>query len=143
MYMSRLAVQFLDQGLHRVLFDAMPLPAFVVDKDVNVLECNKAAVRLFEEGQAANGSYKAGDVLHCLHTTESPKGCGGASACSACGLRETVRAASHGRSMMRQCAEMELVRKGKPTRVNLRISCQPFTFNRSALILLILEGLND
>ena len=40
--MSRLAVQFLDQGLHRVLFDAMPLPVFVVDHDVNVLECNAA-----------------------------------------------------------------------------------------------------
>lgn len=142
-YMSRLAVQFLDQGLHRVLFDAMPLPAFVVDEDVNVLECNKAAVRLFKGGRAADGPHKAGDVLHCLHTTESPKGCGGASACSDCGLRETVRAASRGESVLRQCAEMELIRGGRATRVNLRVSCQPFTYNRSALILLILEGLND
>ena len=50
--MNRLAVQFLDQGLHRVLFDAMPLPVFVVDKDVNVLECNAAAARLFKPRQA-------------------------------------------------------------------------------------------
>lgn len=141
--MSRLAVQFLDQGLHRVLFDAMPLPAFVVDKDVNVLECNKAAARLFEGAGEADAPHKAGDVLHCLHTTESPKGCGGASACSDCGLREAVRAASHGQSVLRQWAEMELMREGRPTRVNLRLSCQPFTYNRTALILLILEGLND
>jgi len=32
--MRQLAIQFLDQGFHRVLFDAMPMPVFVVDKDV-------------------------------------------------------------------------------------------------------------
>ena len=141
--MSRLAVQFLDQGLHRVLFDAMPLPAFVVDKDVNVLECNAAAARLFKPGKRTRKPQRAGEVLHCLHTTESPKGCGGASACSDCGLREAVRAASQGRSVTRQWAEMELIERGRPTKVNLRISCQPFTYDRNKLVLLIFEDLND
>ena len=34
--MDRIAVQFLDQGFHRMLFDAMPMPVFVVDEDVHV-----------------------------------------------------------------------------------------------------------
>ena len=141
--MSRLPIQFLDQGLHRVLFDAMPVPAFVVDEDVNILECNKAAIRLFEQGQATAGPRKAGDVLHCLHITDSPNGCGGAAACSTCGLRETVQAAARGKSVTRQWAEMDLIRKGKPARINLRISCQPFTFGKSSFILLVLEGLEN
>ena len=141
--MNRVAVQFLDQGLHRVMFDAMPLPVFVVDKDVNVLECNTAAARLFEPGKRTGKPQKAGDILHCLHTTETPKGCGGASACSDCGLREAVRAASRGRAVTRQRAEMELLRRGKPVKVGLRVSCQPFSYGRSALILLVLEGLNE
>ena len=121
----------------------MPLPAFVVDKDVNVLECNAAAARLFEKGTRTGNTRKAGDVLHCLHTTESPEGCGGAAACSDCGLRSLVRTASRGRNVRRQWAEMELMQQGKSARVNLRVSCQPFTYNRRDLILLILEGLND
>ena len=141
--MNRLAVQFLDQGLHRVLFDAMPLPVFVVDKDVNVLECNAAAARLFKPGQQTGRQRKAGDVLHCLHTMESRKGCGGATACSDCGLRAAVRAASRGQSVTRQRAEMELIRQGRPVKVALRVSCQPFTYDRSAFVLLVLEGLND
>ena len=44
--MSRVPVQFLDQGFHRVLFDAMPMPVFVVDEDVCILEYNAAAARL-------------------------------------------------------------------------------------------------
>lgn len=141
--MSRLAVQFLDQGLHRALFDVMPLPVFVVDKDVNVLECNAAAARLFKPGRPSSRQRKAGEVLHCLHTTESPKGCGGAAACSDCGLRAAVRAASRGQAVTRQRAEMELVRRGRPVKVELRLSCQPFTYDRSAFVLLVLEGLND
>lgn len=141
--MSRLAIQFLDQGLHRVLFDAMPLPVFVVDREVNVLECNAAAARLFEPAKQAGTTQKAGDILHCLHTTETSKGCGGASACSDCGLREAVRAAARGKSVTRQWAELELLQRGKPVKVELRVSCQPFTYDQSALILLVLEGLND
>jgi len=141
--MSRLAVDFLDQGLHRVLFDAMPLPVFVVDKDVNVLECNAAAARLFEQSKRTRKQQRAGDILHCLHTTESPKRCGGAPACSDCGLRAAVRAASQGRSVTRQAAEMELVQKGRPTRIDLRISCQPFSYRKSSFVLLVLEGLNS
>ena len=29
-----------------MLFDAMPMPVFVVDEDVCILECNAAAARL-------------------------------------------------------------------------------------------------
>lgn len=125
------------------MFDAMPLPVFVVDKDINVFECNAAAVRLFEPDKRSRKQPKAGHILQCLHTTESPKGCGGASACSRCGLREAVQTASKGRSVRRQRAEMEVIQKGRPTKVNLQISCQPFTYGKSSFVLLILEGLNS
>ncbi len=140
--MSRLAVQFLDQGLHRALFDAMPLPVFIVDQDVNVLECNAAAARLFKPGKPTRQQRKAGDLLHCLHTIGSPKGCGGATVCSECGLRAGVREASRGKSVKRQWAEMELMQNGKPARVSVRVSCQPFTYEKSSFVVLVLEGLN-
>jgi hypothetical protein len=43
----------------------------------------------------------------------------------------------------RQKARMELVAGGKTTKVDLQISCSPFTYERSKFILLVLEGLND
>jgi len=57
-------------------------------------------------------------------------------------LRAAVRAASQGQTVTRQAAEMELIQKGRPTKVNLRVSCQPFTYEKSSLVLLVLEGLN-
>jgi hypothetical protein len=58
-------------------------------------------------------------------------------------VRKSVRAAARGRRVARQWAKMELVARGKRAQVKLRVSCQPFTYERHSFILLILEGLND
>jgi len=141
--MSRIAVQFLDQGLHRVLFDAMPMPVFVVDKDVSILEYNAAAARLFGTNKATVLNRRGGNVWRCLHSREGSEGCGHAPACKDCVVRESVRAAAEGRRVTRRWAEMELMVKGAPAKVSVRVSCQPVTYEKSSLVLLVLEGLND
>ena len=121
----------------------MPMPVFVVDEDVNILEYNAAAARLLG-GRAANPEYRrGGDVLHCLHATETPEGCGCAPACAGCGLRAAVRSAFQGRAVKRQWAEMELLQEGRPAKVSLRVSCQPFTYEKNSYALLVLEGVNS
>lgn len=141
--MSRLDVQFLDQGLHRVLFDAMPLPVFVVDEDVNILEHNAAAARLLDQKIPPGKNQRGGDVLRCLHAMETPEGCGGAPACADCELRSAVRSAFQGKAVKRHWADMELLQQGRPTKVSLRVSCQPFTYEKNSLVLLVLEGVNS
>jgi hypothetical protein len=86
---------------------------------------------------------RGGNVWHCLHATETPRGCGHAPACKNCVVRESVQAAATGRRTTRRWAEMELMLQGKPARVSVRVSCQPFTYEKSSLVLLVLEGLND
>jgi hypothetical protein len=36
--MSKVEIQFMDRGFHGILFDAVPIPIFVVDGDERVLE---------------------------------------------------------------------------------------------------------
>jgi len=141
--MRQLAVQFLDQGFHRVLFDAMPMPVFVVDKDVCIFDYNAAAARLLKKGKKLVIRRRGGDVLNCVHSPEGPRGCGSASACRDCLVLKSVRMAARGRRVTRRSAQMELVRNGRAARVKLRVSCQPFTYGRSSFVLLVLEGLND
>lgn len=141
--MNRLAIQFLDQGFHRVLFDAMPMPVFVVDDDVKILDYNAAAERLLKKNRRQVLERRGGQVLQCVHATEVPEGCGRAPACNECVVRNSVRAAARGRGVARQWADMELVREGKSTKVKLQVTCQPFSYGRGTFFLLILEGLND
>jgi PAS domain-containing protein len=139
--MNRVAVQFLDQGFHRMLFNAMPMPVFVVDEDVRILECNAATVRLFGPDKQAIIKRRGGEILHCVHAKEVPEGCGRAPACPDCPVRNAVQAATQGRPVTRQKAQMKLVAGGKTTRMNLQISCSPFMYEQSKFILLVLEGL--
>jgi PAS domain-containing protein len=141
--MSRVDVQFLDRGFHRVLFDAMPMPVFVVDEDVSILDYNSAAAALLGLDKRTVLPRRSGEMLRCLHATETPEGCGHSSVCGNCVVRKSVRAAFKGDHVTREWARMELRTNGKRGKVDLRVSCQPFKYERHAYALLILEGLND
>ena len=141
--MTAIAVQFLDQGLHRVLFDAMPMPVFVVDEDVTLLEYNAAAARLLGDDKQAVLRRRGGDVLHCLHALEAPGGCGRASACADCVVRQSVRSAVGGHPITRAWTSLETVVRGHCRSVDLRITARAFTYEAQKLVLLILEGLNE
>ena len=69
--------------------------------------------------------------------------CGRAPVCPDCPVRKAVQAASRGRRVTRQNAQMELVAGGKTAKVDFQISCSAFTYERFTFILLVLEGLND
>ena len=141
--MSRLAVDFLEQGLHRVLFDAMPMPVFVVDDDVTILEYNSAAAELLGGKKQYSTGHRGGDVLGCVHATESPEGCGHSEACRDCLVREAVKAAASGKRVTRQTTWMELQSGGASKKVNVRVSTLPVNYQQHSYVLLILEGLND
>lgn len=140
---SRVDVQFLDRGFHRELFDAMPMPVFVVDEDVSILDYNSAAAQIVGQAKPKNVGRRGGEVLHCLHATETSEGCGQSSVCDHCVIRRSVRAAFKGEHVTRRWARMHLVSGNKPSLVNLRVSCKPFKYEQHAYALLILEDLND
>jgi len=140
--MTRVDIQFLDQSFHRAMFDAMPVPVFVVDEDVSILEYNSAAGRLLGKNRRLVLGRRGGDVLNCVHSKDVSGGCGCGPACRDCVVRGSVRAAARGRGVTRRWTGMELLTKGKRVKVKVRVSCQRFTCGRQSFILLILEGLN-
>jgi PAS domain-containing protein len=139
--MSRLDVEFLERGFHRVLFDAMPIPVFVVDKDVSILDYNSAAAQFVGLDKRSNIGRRGGDLLHCLNSTRDIKGCGYSTLCRDCVVRNSVRSAFEGRSVTRKRTKMKVSAEGKNVPIDLRVSCKPFTYERRAYALLILEGL--
>ncbi len=141
--MNRLAVQFLDQGFHRMLFDAMPMPVFVVDEEVCVLECNTAASKLLGKSKQRLVGKRCGEVLNCIHALDVPEGCGRGPDCGECVVRQSVRTAVQGHTVVRHETEMKFGHNGDSRKAKLSVTCQPFTYERRTFILLILEGLHD
>ena len=70
-----------DVELLRQIFHAMPSMAFVVDEDVNVQEYNASAAEFLLMERVAILKHRGGEILQCIHSSESPGGCGNALFC--------------------------------------------------------------
>jgi hypothetical protein len=140
--MSRVDVQFLEKGFHRALFDAMPMPIFIVDQEVTIFEQNASASRL-SDPKGGEPGHRIGQALHCVHAMLDHQQCGEVQACADCVVRNSVKAAARGESVSRLWARMELVREGKKVKVNFRVNCHPFNFEHRPFVILIMEGLDE
>lgn len=141
--MQKLAVDFLDQAFHRVLFNAMPMPVFVMDEDVSILDYNTAAAKFVGSKRDAVLKKRGGDALHCINALQTPEGCGHSEACPDCVIRKAVQSAARGKAVTRKCGEVQFIVRGKLSRKDLRVTCQPVAYARQSYFLLVLEGLND
>lgn len=116
---------------------------FVVDKDVRIIEFNRAASQFLSAGREQVLRQRGGDALHCLHSTETPEGCGHAPYCQNCVVRKSVQEAFHGQSVVRRKWKMELLSGGKARDVYVLVTASPFRFRRQPLALLVIEDITE
>jgi PAS domain-containing protein len=130
-------------GLHRVLFDALPLYAFVVDSDIRIHGYNEAASTLLGRDVGEVLSKPGGKMLNCINQAESPRGCGHSKDCGDCAIRNSVNEAIAGRKVFRQKCQMRVVRSGKTQDLHLLVTASPFSFDDTTYALVLLEDINE
>jgi PAS domain-containing protein len=118
-------VTFPGQEFHHALFQAMPVPILVVDRELEVWECNAAAARSMSESPKDKKRRMVGQALKCVHADAAGRGCGQAEPCADCTIHWAVRAAAEGQRILRQWARVDIEDQGKPARVNFQISSTP------------------
>ena len=141
--MRELEVNFPGNEFHHALFQAVPVPIFVVDKELELWEYNTAAARSIGEQKKDNKRRLLGQALRCVHAHETLTGCGHAERCADCTIYWAVRAAADGQRVQRQWARVDVEERGKPAKMNLQVSSAPFVFGQYSLVLLMLDGLAD
>lgn len=125
------------------MFDAIPSFVFVVDDDVRILEYNLKASELLQSHRAAIIKRRGGEVLHCIHSTEADEGCGHASACKYCVIRNSVKEAFSGNRIVHRRAKLEIIHEDKKTELYALINASPFYFDEKQLVLLIIEDISE
>ena len=129
---------------HRVLLDAMPCPVLVVEEDVRIVDFNTAAAKILNEKRDLVLHQRAGDILHCLHSTETPDGCGHAPACPRCPIRNSVNSALDGETPQRQTVKLEMLTQDDQTVTALfLITVAPLAFENRRLAVVILEDIRE
>jgi PAS domain-containing protein len=132
-----------ERTLLRTVFDALPSLIFVVDHEVRIQEYNAAAADVLEAGRETILRQRAGDILHCIHSSETPEGCGHSSFCRDCIIRNSVFRAFQGKRIIRRRTRIEFVRGGKKIEIYALITVSPFLFENQAHALLVIEDINE
>jgi hypothetical protein len=132
-----------NESLLKEIFDAFPSPVFVVDEDVRIQEYNSTAAELLMAEKNTILKTRAGEVLHCVHSYESPEGCGRALFCRNCIVRNSVNEAFSGKRIVRRRAKMEIMRNNKVTSIYTLVTASPFLFNDRMLSLLVIEDISE
>lgn len=127
----------------RILFDAIPSPAFVVDDDVRIMDMNRAAVPFMGHEPQKALLKKGGDALRCIQAEDAPHGCGSGEACKRCVVRNSVKRAMNGRETVRERVDMRLVTEEATTDLHLLVTVSPFQYEQSSLALLMLEDITE
>lgn len=128
---------------YRTILDAIPATIFVVDGDVKILDFNDAAETTFGLLPSAVLNRRGGEVLHCLHATDVPEGCGRGPFCKDCVIRNSVTDSLSGRRITRRRSKVTLVTGADRRDLELLITTSPLPSGAVPLALLILEDISE
>jgi len=112
----------------RSVLDAMPALVFVVDHDVRIQDYNAAAGEFLSAKRTAIIKRRGGEVLHCVHATDVPEGCGRGPFCTNCIIRNSVEKAFDGHRVVRRRAKMEILREATMLEIYALVTSSPFRF---------------
>lgn len=125
----------------RAIFNAIPLPTFIVDEDVRILDCNAAGGRLLGPDAHLALHRRGGDALHCIRA--EPKGCGQSAACEDCVIRNNVKRAFADGGTQRQTHKAELRSDGNTTVIDLLVTATLLPNPEARRVVLILEDVSE
>ena len=125
------------------ILDAIPAFVFVVDEDVRIIEYNTAAAALLDGNRISIINVRAGEALHCIHSHEVAEGCGRATICQDCVIRNSVVIACKGEKVSRKRTRIEIGNDGNTTEIFAVISASPIELDDNKFVLLMIEDISE
>lgn len=120
------------------VFDALPLPAFVVDHDFNIVDFNLAGARLLDRVPFAVLRLRGGDRLQCIHSAEAADSAV-QGACDECIVKNFAREVFAQAVASRNTGRLRLTRDGRAADVDFLITVAPIPDESEPLALLLLD----
>jgi PAS domain S-box-containing protein/putative nucleotidyltransferase with HDIG domain len=132
------------------IFEMSPVAMLVLDAGADVVRANRAALKLAAGDadhlleHAPDSPAQCGTVFGCVHAAEAEGGCGHASSCPLCPLRNGVEAALAGHLSLRGVElSLDVVRGGEPTVLRVRMGAEPMVMNGAPHLTVALDDITD
>ena len=126
-----------------IIINAIPSPILLVDSDLRIQQINLTASNHLGLNIHDIYNVRGGEALHCVHSTEDPKGCGHAEACKDCIIRGSANRALQGNTVYRKQSRMQLKTADKIEELHLLVTASPFEFQRKSYVLLVLDDITE
>jgi len=127
---------------YRSILNAIPVAIFLVDSDVRIQAINRAAEALLGADETLVRTLRGGEALHCLHSKDSPEGCGRGPDCHTCVIRNSVMETLEGGAVSRRRMKAELLIGEETRRVDLLVTASRLPAS-DGLALLVLEDISE
>ena len=122
-------LQMQIQNLDAV-FESSPVAMFVIDDTTNIVMTNLAFTVMCGGSESDILQHRPGNALRCVHSHTDPRGCGYASACKFCNVRNGVQnLIANGGSLHGAELELELIRNGEAEKYWVNVGVEPIRMN--------------
>ncbi len=128
---------------YRAVLDALPFSVFIVDDEVRIQDFNRMAVRTFYGRRPIITNERGGDALKCIHSGDSPDGCGKGPFCSSCIIRNSVEKSFGGKVAVHKQGRFTLMMDGKQKDLKITVTANPIDIEGKKLAVLIIEGIEE
>ncbi|HPN84734.1 MAG TPA: PAS domain-containing protein [Victivallales bacterium] len=125
------------------IFNAFPSPVMIVDEDVRIIHYNSAASPMLGKNKKKILMTRAGDVMNCVNSYDSPEGCGRGHHCGDCLIRNSVSNAFLSKTVCRTRHKMSIKKNDKVTNVHMLLTTSLFHHEGKDLVILVIEDIND
>lgn len=126
------------------MFSAAPVGLLLLDEDSVISNTNQAICNLLLRDPAEIIGKRAGGDLGCVHSMESPDGCGFSASCPDCTLRKSIESAlKEGTSVHGALVNPALLINGELQERWLSVSAEPVDLNGTRNVIVAIEDISD
>jgi hypothetical protein len=121
--------------------DALSSLVFVVDQDVRIKEYKATASVFLMAERMTVLNRRAGEIMHCIHSSEVEEGCGRSPFCKDCIIRDSVTEAFQGNRVVCRRTRLELLLDANNIEIYAEITASPVSFQNRPLVLLVIKDM--
>ncbi|MBN1921025.1 MAG: PAS domain-containing sensor histidine kinase [Anaerolineae bacterium] len=141
--LAQQAHYFAEWNSLRAILDAVPDAVMVLNRHRQLVYCNEALLTLLQvEDRSSLIGLRPGEVLHCIHSTETAGGCGTTEFCRACGATRAIVDSQQGERTVGECC---ILMQGEDAvdALDLRVWATPLDYRDEPFTIFTMVDIRD
>ncbi|MFA5795450.1 MAG: sigma 54-interacting transcriptional regulator [Candidatus Brocadiia bacterium] len=127
----------------RAIFDSAPCGIMILDEERRVHSVNRVIENAFNISSAKVHNKRGGEALNCIHSFETPEGCGFSQACKECIIRKNAVYSLQNKESYRSKTTLSLLNEGVVQDRTVLISSAPIEYDGKQRAVIILEDITE